>query len=145
MPDLPRSRYTCRWPHAAARVGAVVRFKGIGKRRVKGGRDIGGEALGGLAGGDEVRPRPAQSCCRKWKVYILFRPVTPSEPVSLYISQHADGSVGRGLRPDLGHQGGIGVDAVVVAVGTDHGAVQADITGLVSGDDLDLGAGEVAR
>ena len=31
-----------------------------------------------------------------------------------------------------------------MAVGTDHGAVQADITGLVSGDDLDLGAGEVA-
>ena len=24
----------------------------------------------------------SQSCCRKWKVYMLFRPVTPSEPVS---------------------------------------------------------------
>jgi hypothetical protein len=59
------------------------------------------------------------------------------------IGQDADGSEGRVLGGDLGHQSGICIDAVIVAVGSDHGAVEADVAGLISGDDLDFSAGKI--
>ena len=56
------------------------------------------------------------------------------------IGQDADGSEGRILGGDLGHQSGICIDAVIVAVAADHGAVEANVAGLISGDDLDFSA-----
>ena len=62
----------------------------------------------------------------------------------LLVGQDADGGIGGALGPDLGHQRRVSVHAVIVAVGTDHSAVQTDVAGLVGRHDLDLGAGEVA-
>ena len=44
---------------------------------------------------------------------------------------------------DLGEHGGIGADAVVVAIAQNHGAVEAHVTGRAGGHDLDLGGEEV--
>ena len=60
------------------------------------------------------------------------------------IGQHADGGVHGVLGLDLGQQCGVSIHAVIVTVGTDHGAVKAHIACLGSGHDFDLGAGEVA-
>ena len=62
----------------------------------------------------------------------------------LFIGQHADGGVQGVLRLDLCHQCRIGIHPVIVTVAAHHGAVKADIPGLVGGHHFDLGAGEVA-
>ena len=56
------------------------------------------------------------------------------------IGQDADGGEGGILGGDLGHQSGVCIDAVIVAVAAAHGAVEADVAGLISGDDLDFSA-----
>ena len=73
-------------------------------------------------------------------------PVTPSEPVSSLSARTADGGVGRGLccRSRPSGRSGVGADAVVVAVGTDHAAVQTNVSGLVGRNYAQLGAEEVS-
>ena len=62
----------------------------------------------------------------------------------LLVCQHADGrAAGRLGQVQQGLKAGVGADPVVLAVGTDHGPVQADVHGLGGGDSHQLGGEEV--
>ena len=70
-------------------------------------------------------------------------PDTPSEPISsLSASMHTAVRSGR-AQLEQGGQGGIGAHPVVVAVGADQGAVEADVHRPEGGDGAQLGGEEV--
>ena len=61
----------------------------------------------------------------------------------LFIRQNGNGGILGGFLIDLRHEDGIGADAVIVAVGADHGAVETKIPGLEGGNGAQLGGEEV--
>ena len=61
----------------------------------------------------------------------------------LFIRQNGNGGILGGFLIDLRHEDGIGADAVIVAVGADHGAIEAEIPGLEGGNGAQLGGEEV--
>ena len=61
----------------------------------------------------------------------------------LLVRQHADGGLTRGAQGQEGRQAGEAAHPVIVAVGADQGAVEADVGGLEGGHHLQLGGDEI--
>ena len=130
--------------NAAAGVGAVLLLKGACPRGVVGSGHVRRQAHAVTEGEDVVLTgSTAEQLHKVEHIHTLHTGHAVRTDLFL-IGQHADGGVHGVLGLDLSQQCGVSIHAVIVAVGTDHGAVKAHVACLGSGHHLDLGAGEVA-
>ena len=130
--------------NSAAGVGAVLLFKSACPGGIVGGGHVRRQAHAVAEGQNIVLTGSAAEQLHKVEhIHALHTGHAVGANLFL-IGQHADGGVHGILGLDLGQQCGVSIHAVIVAVGTDHGAVKAHVACLGSGHHLDLGAGEVA-
>ena len=127
--------------------GGVLLLEAVGVEMVETGRDVGAEHAGVGEGAAQGERGVLAGECHDLGDGVLEE-----------AAGHAGGTHGadlllideqghaRGLdlgRVELGAQGRIGADAVVLAVTQDHGAVEAHVAGGAGGYDLDFGGEEV--
>ena len=119
--------------NAVVQIGGVLLFKHLTEVGIVGRRHVGTEAEGILQTHPQGRALSlAQILHKGVKGSGLHTGHTVGADL-LLVRQHADGGFGRRLvQIQQCLQGGVAADAVVMAVGADHGAVQADLRGLHS-------------
>ena len=96
-----------------------------------------------LEAGDIVRPLGRAQLLQKVEHIHAGKAGHPVRADLLFIRKHAHRGERRGLCLDLGHQRGVCVDPVVLAVGADQPPVKAHVPGVLGRHGLDLGPLEV--
>ena len=118
--------------HAAAEVGDVLLVVGAGVERIVGTRDIGREHLGvgEAAAQAELAVLAAgvhELCEDVLEEVRLHARGADAADLFLVDEQAARGALARSIALKHGHEARVGADAVVLAVGEDHAAVEAEV------------------
>ena len=129
--------------HAAVDEGGVAALVDLGEVGVEAGRYVGGQALGvGLDRGEVTAQSGGDLGDQVGQQLGLHTRVALGADL-LLVGQNDHGGVDGIVGAKQSGDGGVGADAVVVAVGTDQGAVQTHVSCLAGGYGGEIGGQEI--
>ena len=128
---------------AVVHPGFVALFIHLGKIGVEGGGNVGGQAEGALVAHPQADALPVAQVLHEGVEEGGLHTGDAHGADLLLVGQHAHGGLFGNVDVKQALQCGIAAHPVVVSVGADEAAVQAQIRGVEGGDHLQLGGGEV--